>query len=156
MEKTLLLVVFLLAFSSFAFAASLLPQDRIIDWSNNGRPKNLIQPKTIFDIKKDFNAIGDGVVDDSAALIKAIKAADKEGLIYIPEGTYLMKAPIFIQKDNIWISGAGANKTKIIFDLNGTSDSCITISRNVESNFAKVTSGFEKNSNKGLAKSSCS
>ncbi|MEI7542818.1 MAG: glycosyl hydrolase family 28-related protein [bacterium] len=148
MEKTLLLVVFLLAFSSFAFAASLLPQDRIIDWSNNGRPKNLIQPKTIFDIKKDFNAIGDGVVDDSAALIKAIKAADKGGLIYIPEGTYLMKAPMFIQKDNIWISGAGANKTKIIFDLNDTSDSCITISRNVESNFAKVTSGFEKNSNK--------
>src|ERR1035437_10833848 len=99
MEKMIVFVVILFVTFSFSYAVSMIPQDRSIDWSNCGILENQPEPPVISDIKKDFGAAGDGVVDDSKALKDAILAAGGPGVIYIPEGTYLIKSPVIILKD---------------------------------------------------------
>ncbi len=145
MEK-ILLVMLLLAFSSLSYAASMIPQDRSIDWSDCGIPAGMMEPPVISDIKKDFAAAGDGVADDSKALKDAISAAGGPGVIYIPEGTYLIKSPIVISKDGIILKGAGADKTKLIFNLNGTNSSSVSFTRDQDAAFTKAVSGIEKGS----------
>lgn len=149
MEKIIVFLaaaVFLL-FCSLSFA-SVVPVENSIDWSFCGVPENTAQQPVLYDIKKDFQAKGDGVADDSQALKDAILAAGGPGVIYIPEGTYLMKSPVTILKDGIILRGAGADKTKLIFDLNGTNAGCITIMREQSGEFVKISSGLEKGSNK--------
>ena len=72
-------------------------------------------------------AIGDGVADDTAAILAAINACPNNGIVYLPAGTYRLTAPIgwgggdpntahpFI------IRGAGPSKTKLIADFDGNS-----------------------------------
>ena len=146
MEKILLLV-FLMALSSVSYAASIIPQDRSVDWSNCGVPAGMAEPPVISDIKRDFAAAGDGITDDSKALKDAILAAGGPGIIYIPEGTYLIKSPLVISKDGIVLRGAGADKTKLIFDLNGANLSAVTFARDQDAVFTKASGGFEKGSN---------
>ena len=148
MERTLIFIFFLFAFTSFVYAAAIIPDEGAIDWSNCGIPGNASEPKIISDIKKDFNAAGDGVTDDSIALKDAILAAGGPGVIFIPEGTYLIKSPVIMLKDGLILRGAGADKTKIIFDLNGTNSSCISVIKDQDAEFIKVNTGFEKGSNK--------
>lgn len=148
MEKTIIFLFCFLTIFSFVYSAPIIPQDRGIDWSYCGVPDNLPQLAIIGDLKKDFQATGDGIADDSKALKDALQAAGGPGVIYLPEGTYLMKSPIVILKDGIIIRGAGSKKTRIIFELNGTNSSCITVVREQDAVFSKVTAGFEKDSNK--------
>jgi len=63
----------------------------------------------------DFGAVGDGLHDDSAAFIEAIKAIDA-GAIFIPEGRYLIRQIIQIKKSGVVLRGAGADKSVLLFD----------------------------------------
>ena len=54
---------------------------------------------------KRFNAVGDGVHDDTAAIQAAIMACPKDGRVFIPAGTYkvtslFLKSDIFCQIGN--------------------------------------------------------
>lgn len=53
-----------------------------------------------------FNAKGDGVTDDTAAIQAAITAAGAQGLIHIPAGTYRIAAGITVA-ENIVLRGEG-------------------------------------------------
>ncbi len=50
-----------------------------------------------FDVR-EFNAYGDGVHDDTAAFNAAIACLPKDGTLYVPAGTYLVK-PIFLKSN---------------------------------------------------------
>ena len=63
---------------------------------------------------KDFGALGDGIADDSQALLNAINAIDK-GAVFIPAGRYKITKIIEVKKGNIVIRGEGQNKTTLIF-----------------------------------------
>ena len=77
---------------------------------------------------KDFGAVGDGVTDDTAAIQAAIDAAQttrpysptKDGsdagystMLHIPSGTYLVTDELFVNGDNLVISGDGVGTTVI-------------------------------------------
>ncbi|MGD9897199.1 MAG: glycosyl hydrolase family 28-related protein [Candidatus Methylacidiphilaceae bacterium] len=54
-------------------------------------------PSTLFDVR-EFGARGDGVSDDSAALRKALAAAEKAGggIVYLPAGIYAVRESFFL------------------------------------------------------------
>ncbi len=47
---------------------------------------------------KDFNAIGNGIIDDTAKIQAAIMCAPKDSTIYFPKGTYLVTS-IYLKSD---------------------------------------------------------
>eukprot|EP01052_Picozoa_sp_SAG31_P001623 SAG31_NODE_55_length_29938_cov_9.154027_13_plen_755_part_00 len=52
---------------------------------------------------KDFGAVGDGHADDTAALQRAIDAAQKEGkALFVPGGSYGLSKPLFVHCCNAW------------------------------------------------------
>ena len=61
-----------------------------------------------------FHARGDGTTDDSNALLNAIQSIDA-GVLFIPEGTYVIARRIDISKGNFVLRGAGPNKTILLF-----------------------------------------
>ena len=86
---------------------------------------------TVYNVKV-YGATGDGVTDDTQAILDAIAAATTGGIIYFPEGNYSvtnLDAPastwdndvaIHILTDNIHIKGAGRGAT--IITLAASSD----------------------------------
>ena len=64
---------------------------------------------------KDFGAVGDGVVDDYPAFDAAISAAANGSAIWIPEGHYLLRTGLSIDKGVI-LCGEGSDKSRLLFD----------------------------------------
>ena len=90
---------------------------RLPDFSHAGYARGEEQPP-MFDVVcnvKSFGAVGDGVHDDSDAFIKAI-AATKYGAIEIPQGRYLLRKIIEINKSNVVLRGDGQEKSVLVFD----------------------------------------
>ena len=67
-----------------------------------------------WNLKRDFHAVADGHTDDSAAVLNAIQTI-QSGVLYVPEGTYLIAKRIDITKGNFVLRGAGPNKTILLF-----------------------------------------
>jgi len=68
---------------------------------------------------KDFGAVGDGVVDDTAALNAAAADLSSGQVLFIPEGTYLYNptsAPLTFSTNNIAIWGKGTIKASVSQD----------------------------------------
>lgn len=70
--------------------------------------------KPKWDLKRDFHAVGDGHTDDSSALLKAM-ATIRNGVLFIPKGTYVISKRIDINRGNIVIRGAGVGETILFF-----------------------------------------
>jgi hypothetical protein len=71
-------------------------------------------PPARWDFKRDFHARGDGRTDDSAALLNAIQSITS-GVLFIPEGTYVIAQRIDIAKGNLILRGAAPGKTILLF-----------------------------------------
>ena len=67
-----------------------------------------------WNLKRDFHAVGDGHADDTNALITALQTIPN-GVLFIPEGTYLISKRIDIVKGNVVIRGAGQKRTVLLF-----------------------------------------
>ena len=61
---------------------------------------------------KDFGAVGDGVTDDTAALIAAFASGLR---LFVPEGNYRVTAAINLPS-GAYLHGAGRDKTRIFLD----------------------------------------
>lgn len=102
------------------------PAGRLPDFSYAGYhagEAEIPTPRATLNFKRDFHAAGDGKTDDSQALLTAIQS-NKEGVLFIPEGTYLISKRIDISRGNLILRGAGPNKTILLFpnsltDLSG-------------------------------------
>ena len=93
------------------------PAGRLPDFSYAGYhagEANIPNAPARWDLKRDFHATGDGHTDDSTALLKAIETIDA-GVLFIPEGTYVIARRIDISKSNFVIRGAGPHKTILLF-----------------------------------------
>ncbi len=67
-----------------------------------------------YDLRRDFHAAGDGRADDTAALENALQSISR-GVLFIPEGTYVITREIEITKGNVVLRGAGHSKTVLLF-----------------------------------------
>src|SRR5436309_14096521 len=63
---------------------------------------------------RDQGAVGDGVADDTGALIGTIERVPASGgLVYLPRGTYRVTSPIALARTNVWVFGSGPDATVI-------------------------------------------
>lgn len=68
---------------------------------------------TVYNVK-NYGAIGDGIVNDTAAINLTITAATNGGIIFFPAGTYLVSSTInFISNQKIIIQGCGMDASTI-------------------------------------------
>lgn len=73
---------------------------------------------------KDFNAVGDGIVDDTQAFENAIAALPSGGgTIYIPQGQYAIQ--LTITKANVILQGAGSDSTILTNNTSTPGDYCV-------------------------------
>ena len=67
---------------------------------------------------KDYGAVGNGLVDDSAAIQAALSSGQH---VYIPTGYYLINSPLTFRQAGQMVSGDGRNQSRLIvnptFDL---------------------------------------
>ena len=67
----------------------------------------------VFNVR-DQGAVGDGVADDTGALIGTIERVPASGgLVYLPRGTYRVTSPIAIARTHVWVFGSGPDATVI-------------------------------------------
>jgi len=67
-------------------------------------------PKRVFDAKRDFSAVGNGMADDTEAIqrtIDAAAAAGNDAVAYLPSGSYVLTRPLSITGRNYFVGGSG-------------------------------------------------
>ncbi len=67
-----------------------------------------------YDLRRDFHAAGDGHTEDTSAFETALQRASG-GVLFIPEGTYVITRKLQISKGNFVLRGAGRDKTILFF-----------------------------------------
>jgi hypothetical protein len=66
----------------------------------------------VFDVKT-FQAIGDGVADDTSAIANTLTAAAAGGLVFFPNGTYITSGTVVTNPNvTIWLSSGATLKLK--------------------------------------------
>jgi hypothetical protein len=90
----------------------------------------------------DHGAEGDGTTDDAAAFQAAIDAAAQGTAVRVPEGTYLLREGLTIDK-GVVLCGEGADKSRLVFDADADGIAIVKYDRG---DFVSVTSGYEKDS----------
>jgi hypothetical protein len=145
------LMYFLVFGGAAAWAADIIPADRRIDWAA-GIPGGIPNSTswTVINVKNSpYNAVGDGVHDDTSNIQSAINAAGPNTVVYIPSGTYRVTAALTINYNNpkhhVVIRGNGPSNTKLKYT--GTGARGIINVQNVEAGWAdNLTGGYTKGS----------
>ncbi len=133
------------------FSEFTLDESRRVDWSKSGYYGEIPNIKSPIVSVKDFGAKADGITDDYQAIVNAINSVKNRApaVVYFPEGIYLIKSKISLQDcDGIVLRGDGYKKTKLIFNLGGSNQSCIEILTYRRGNWVNVVSGYTKGSNR--------
>ena len=92
------------------------PEGRLPDFSFAGYRRGeapLPAPAVTHNVR-DFGALGDGERDDSSAFLRAL-AEVSSGVILIPEGRYVIKEMLIIDKPNLVLRGEGPDKSILFF-----------------------------------------
>ena len=126
---------------------TLLPADRVVDWGRAGVWYNGVKgipmfPAAINVKNAPYNAYGDGVHDDTAAIQAAITACPAGQAVYIPEGTYSITGSLNL-KSNMAVRGAGPDKTRII---QHTDNHIFRLAGRDSYAYANAVSGYTKGS----------
>jgi len=101
---------------------------------------NSIVAERIFVNVKDYGAVGDGITDDAPSIRSALSAlSETGGVIYFPEGIYLVKSAVLFYSNQVLLFEPGATikqgaeidslmrnySTTSIGEYDGTHDSMI-------------------------------
>lgn len=90
------------------------PAGRLPDFSFAGYRAGAAPPEVpVAADVRDFGAVGDGETDCTGAFRKAV-AATERGAILIPQGRYVIRDIIWIEKPGVVLRGEGADKTVIL------------------------------------------
>ncbi|MEJ6952486.1 dockerin type I domain-containing protein [Natronospora cellulosivora (SeqCode)] len=135
---TILITVMLFAISSSTLAADLYGRDLL--WNpglESGIPERAIEANVM-----DFGALGDGVSNDYAAFRAAIDSLENGGVVFIPEGEYLINDSLRID-DSVVLRGEGVDKTRLLINHSSNAFDVIKYRRGTWHN---LEGGYEKGS----------
>jgi len=138
MKKSIHYFLVLLSLSIQNVNSQIIPDQRRITW-NPGIPGGIPQLSTPVENIKTYGADPSGKTDSHDAIAAAInKLSSTGGIVYIPEGTYLLNATLRINRSNIVIRGAGMTSTRLLSNVNDVS---IKVDSDTEGNWQKITGG---------------
>jgi Pectate lyase superfamily protein len=102
------LVLFALICNPLVVFGQLIPTDRRIDWAAGVRG-GIPTRTTLINVRNaPYNATGNGVTDDRAAIQRAIDAAREGEVVFLPPGTYVVGDTLrIVNKNNVTLRGAG-------------------------------------------------
>lgn len=91
-----------------------------------------------------FGATGDGMTDDTAAILRALDAAaaTAPSVLYFPAGIYLVTKPLIAPANVAWF-GEGVNKTEI--RLNQGIDQSMVVVNGDDTRFGNLTLNANRN-----------
>lgn len=93
--------------------AEIIPGNRRIQWDPGVRGGIPSRSTICANVKSPpYNALGDGLVDDTSVIQNAINACGTGQVVYLPSGTYKISAPLRV-KSGITVRGDGMTKTII-------------------------------------------
>lgn len=94
------------------------PAGRLGDFSFAGYRTGIVEIPTVTNRinVKNFGAVGNGSIDDTAAFKAAIAQAVAGQAVYIPAGTYLIRDVLEIRKGGVVLQGESQNTTILKFD----------------------------------------
>lgn len=99
------------------------------------------------DLRKDFGATGDGVVDDTAAWEAALAALPEHGkakpgsprVLYVPAGTYRITRPlVWANRMSVMLIGEHPENTKVVYD-GPAGENMLTLHGVSYSKFSRIT-----------------
>ncbi|WP_246198080.1 glycosyl hydrolase family 28-related protein [Solidesulfovibrio aerotolerans] len=117
----LLATLFVTTAAGSAMAATYA--DPIAAWDKAGLRQTPPTPVQTVSVR-DYGAVGDGVRDDTTAFQRALAALASPGILSIPQGSYRITASLEMTSGKV-LRGEGSSTSKLIFNLNGSSDPCI-------------------------------
>src|SRR5665213_3039662 len=130
----LLLTITLLTIN--LFSQTIDPSRRVL-WSDAGNFNNNPVITNIISIV-NYGGAGDGVTDNSAAIVSAINSlGGHAGVISFPPGNFLCRDRISLP-DSIIIRGDCSDSTNFIFHLGSTGYDCIDVTGNVNTAFQSI------------------
>lgn len=129
--------------------AQVIPATRYYDWTKAGFHGKEPDSTTLSIRITALGAANDGSSPIDSFLHAAIDSLHgRLGVIYFPAGTYLVNNSLSLP-DSVFLKGAGADSTTLIFDLGGAPNDAIDVSRSqseILDPFTKILAGFHKNS----------
>ena len=123
---------------------TMLPSDRRIDWKP-GIPGGIpVYPVGVNAKDAPYNAKGDAITDDTAAIKQAIAACPAGRAIYLPAGTYRLTSSLSFRGKSIVLRGDGPSRTRLINEA--TSGAAISLSGSSTGTQSAVSSNSTKDS----------
>lgn len=109
----ILSLTLLLMFSNTNYVrAEIIPTDRLVSW-DPGVPGGIPSYPVFADVTQaPYNAVGDGIADDTAAIQDALDDCPAGRAVFLPTGIYRVHSTLYIRK-GIVLRGAGSHKTLI-------------------------------------------
>lgn len=98
-------------------AGGLTPSNNLSDVSNATTSRNNLGGLRVFDVKKDYGAVGDGSTDDTSSISSAISAMPSTGgVLYFPasSGAYKVTSGFTISKPITVLGDGGADNSSYI------------------------------------------
>jgi hypothetical protein len=125
---------------------------RIINWQNTGILGGMVyQEDHVANVVTGFGADPTGVADSTTAFQNAIDSlAATGGIVWVPDGDYLLTAKLSIDHNSVVLRGNGHLNSRLFFTIpvDGTTQhNCITIGLVSNSTaYRAVTSGYTRGS----------
>jgi hypothetical protein len=146
MKKALTTLLIIFATGAYALPGSgIIPEDRLIDWSQSGIPGGIPQRTTIC-TTIDAAAYGNGQTDARAAIQSALDNCPENQVVYLPVGTYRITGSIEIPS-NVTLRGSGMGT---ILKAAGSGDQLLSFGQGSwpsSSSSKSITAGAARSSN---------